>query len=388
MEISSAPGKVDQLSSNDRLLDWRTALLALAIVEISSTRLVVTEWTPFLYFTQAMGFIGLILGLALGYSNFSRQTVIRLAAGYTLLIIPAQLLFATERSDWLWRDITALLNRLFISLDQFVINKPIDDTLFFISFVTLGYWIIGLFAGYWLTRHKNYLIVVIPSGLAILTIQAFDSAHSKHIWELGFFIFASLLLLGRMYVLQNQSYWKKKNFLLTDDAINDLERGALVVTALAVFIAWSIPGWISSIKPAAQAWRDASQPVLDKFSNAVSALDSPYAGENSDGDFYGNALSLGRQAAVGDIPVFKVDIQENKFVPVRSYWKGRVYDLYLNGHWTTTSNSSEPFIPAVDELSVEYPDARHEMEFTFTNSTKKQNLLYTPGGNNMGQQKV
>jgi len=378
MESPSASADVNQRSSNDRLLDWRAVLLALAIVEISSVRLGVTKWTPFLYFTQTMGFIGFMVGLALGHSNFSRQTIIRLATGYTLLLIPAQLLYATERTGWLWRDIVALLNRLFISLDQFVINKPIDDTLFFVSFVTLGYWIIGLFAGYWLTRHKNYLIVVVPSGLAILTVQAFDSAHSKHIWELGLYIFASLLLLGRMYVLQNQSFWKKKNFLLTDDAIKDLERGALAITALAVFISWSIPGWISSIKPAAQAWKDASQPILDKFSNAVSALDSPYAGENSGGDFYGDALSLGQQAAVGDIPVFTVDIKENKFVPVRSYWKGRVYDLYLNGHWTTASNSSESFTPTIDELSVEYPNARYEMKYTFTNKTKKQSLFYSP----------
>jgi transglutaminase-like putative cysteine protease len=378
MESPSASANANQRSSNDRLLDWRTVLLALAIVEISSSRLVVTKWTPFLYFTQTMGFIGLILGVALGYSNFSRQTVIRLVAGYTLLLIPAQLLLAIVRTDWLWRDITVLLNRLFISLDQFVRNKPINDSLFFISIVTLGYWIIGLSAGYWLTRHKNFLIVVIPSGLAILTVQAFDLAHSKHIWELGLFIFASLLLLGRIYFLQNHSFWKKKNFLLTDEAINDLERGALAITALAVFIAWSIPGWISSIKPAAQAWKDASQPVLDKFSNAVSALDSPYAGENSGGDFYGDSLSLGQKAAIGDIPVFTVDTKGNKFVPVRSYWKGRVYDLYLNGHWTNASNSNELFIPTIDELSIEYPDARHEMEYTFTNRAKYQSLFYSP----------
>ena len=92
MEISPAPGSVNQRSSNDHLLDWRAALLAIAIVEISSARLVVTEWTPFLYFTQTMGFVGLIVGLALGYSNFSRQTVIRLAVGYTLVLIPIQLL--------------------------------------------------------------------------------------------------------------------------------------------------------------------------------------------------------------------------------------------------------------------------------------------------------
>ena len=214
METSHAPGSVNQSLSNSRLWDWRAALLAVAIVEISSTRLVATEWTPFLYFTQTMGFIGVILGLALGYSNFSRQTVIRIAAGYTFMLIPAQLLSAMEKTDWLWQDILALFDRLFISLDQFVRNKPVDDHLFFISIVTLVYWVIGLSAGYWLTRHGDFLNVVLPSGLAILTVQAFDSAQSKHIWELALFIFAALLLLGRMYFLQNHSFWKKTHFLL------------------------------------------------------------------------------------------------------------------------------------------------------------------------------
>ena len=40
-----------------------------------------------------------IIGLALGYSNFSRQTVIRLAVGYTLVLIPIQLLNAAERTE-------------------------------------------------------------------------------------------------------------------------------------------------------------------------------------------------------------------------------------------------------------------------------------------------
>ncbi len=378
MEISPAPGKVGQRSSNDRLLDWRTVLLAVAIVEISGARLASTHWTPFLYFTQAMGFAGLIIGLALGYSNFSRQTVIRLVVGYTLVLIPIQLLKATERTELFWRDLAALSGRLFISVDLFIRNKPVEDQLFFVSIVTLVYWSIGLSAGYWLARHKNFLIVVIPSSLAILTVHAFDAAQSKHIWELGLFIFVALLLQGRMYILQNRSFWNKAHILITDDAMKNLERGALAVTVITVFIAWSLPGWIDGIKPAAQAWEDFSQPIFKKFSNAVTALDSPYAGTTTGGDFYGRALALGQKAATGDTPIFTVDVQENGFVPTRSYWKGRAYDLYTDGHWTNASTSSEPFIPAIDELTIEYPNDRHENEYTFTNSRKKQNLLYMP----------
>jgi len=378
METSQTPGSVNQKLSDSRVWDWRATLLTIAIVEISSARLVVTDWAPFLYFTQTMGVIGVVLGLALGASHFSRQTVLRLSAGYTFMLIPAQLLSAVEKTGWLWHDILALFNRLFISLDQFIRNKPVYDHLFFISIVTLIYWLIGLAAGYWLTRHRDFLNVVLPSGLAILTVQAFDSVQSKHIWELGLFLFAALLLMGRMYFLQNHSFWKKTHFLLTDEAINDIERGALIAAAVAVFVSWSLPGWIRGIDPAAKAWREFSQPIFEKFTNAVSALDSPYAEETAGADFYGDALSLGRQAAIGETAVFTVEVKENRFTPTRSYWKGRSYDVYLDGRWTTSENSSAPFIPAINELPIEYSQSRHEMEYTFTSRTKKQNLLYAP----------
>jgi transglutaminase-like putative cysteine protease len=378
MEIWPVSSNVNKQLSNDRLLDWQVVVLTIALVGISGMRLADTKWTPFLYFVQTIGFIGVVLGLLLGYSNFSHKVVFYLSVGYTLLLIPTQLLNALDRTDWLWQDITTLLNRLFISLDLFIRNQPVLDPLFFTSIVTLGFWGIGLSAGYWAIRHRSFLSVVLPSGLAILIVQVFDSVKSKNIWEVALFIFVSMLLLGRIYFLQNRSYWKKAHFLLTDEAINDLERGALAITAIIVFISWSMPSWIRSIKPAAQKWQDFSQPIFDRYSNAVSALDSPYAEKNSSDDFYGASLALGQQAATSNIPIFKVKVNKNTFTPVRNYWKGRTYDMYLNGHWETTSDTKDPFIPAVDELTIEYPNDRHKMEYTFTTSVKKQSLLYIP----------
>jgi hypothetical protein len=97
--------------------------------------------------------------------------------GYTLVLIPIQLLKASERTELFWRDLAAIFGRLFISFDLFIRNKPVEDQLFFVSIVTLVYWFIGLSAGYWLARHKNFLGVVIPSSLAILTVHAFDAAQ-------------------------------------------------------------------------------------------------------------------------------------------------------------------------------------------------------------------
>lgn len=376
MEKPSSTSNSTQLLLGERLWDWRMVLLTIALVEISSARLVITKWASFLYFTQTIGFFGVILGLVLGYSYFSRKAVLRLAAGYTLILVPAQLLQAVEKTDWLWQDIVVLFSRLLISLGQLIKGQPVYDQLFFVSLVTLGYWIIGICAGYWLTRHKNFLSVILPSGLAILIVQIFDPYVSSRGWGLAFYIFVALLLLGRMYLLENRSSWKKTQFLLTPETISDFDRGALVVAAIAVFIAWSLPGWISGIKPAAQAWNNFSQPIFDRLSDAVSALEAP--GKKAGGDFYSNVLSLGQQATISDTPIFYVDVKENDFTPVRNYWKGRVYDLYLDGRWTTISNLSEEFNPDINELIVEYPDVRHEMEFTFTNNATSQSLLYAP----------
>jgi hypothetical protein len=361
METSSDPDRAAPTVIKRRVFDWRAALLVVSLVQISSLRLVVTKWAPFLYFTETMAFFSVILGLALGFSNFSRKSVMRLATGYTLILVPIQLLSAVERTDWLWRDILTLLQRLLFSIEQFVTNKPVYDHLFFVSIVTVTYWLIGLAAGYWLTRHGDFLNVVIPSGVAILVVQAFDAVQTRHIWELAAFLLVSLLLMGRIYFLQNRSFWRRTNFLVTDETMVDLERGALVVAMVAVFVAWLLPGWISGVKPAAKAWREFSQPIYDRFSNAVSALKSPYATSTERSDFYGSSLLLGDQAATGENTIFTVKLEESDFVPVRNYWKGRNYDLYINGQWTISKDTSEPFNPAIDELNVAYPQNRHEL---------------------------
>lgn len=361
-----------------RLWDWKAALLTLALVQISSARLALTEWEPFLYFTQTMSFLGVVLGLALGYSRFSRAAAVRIAAGYTFILVNAQLLGAVERTDWVWRDIVALFERLVYSLGQFITNKPVYDHLFFLSLATLAYWLIGIFSSYWLTRHRDFLNIVLPPGAAILTVQAFDPPPLARAGVMGAFVLIALLLLARLYFLKNLSFWRKTNFLLTDETVSDLERGALAVTAVAVLAAWSLPAFLGSIPPAAQAWRDFSQPLFDRFSNAVAALEAPYAVNRASGEFYGSSLFLGKQAAKGETVVFTVKVRESGFTPIRHYWKGRHYDTYLNGRWATTDGQTEAFAPARDTLTFEYAGRRSEMEFTFTNRAKQQSLLYSP----------
>ena len=63
---------------------------------MAAARLVITGWTPYLFFTQSLGALSVMLGLALGYSSFHRRSVRWLAFLYSLVILPWQMTSAVE----------------------------------------------------------------------------------------------------------------------------------------------------------------------------------------------------------------------------------------------------------------------------------------------------
>ncbi len=376
--ITSVKGLLRR-SFENRFWDWQAALLTIMLVQISSARLTATNWAPFLYFTQTISFLGTILGLALGYSTYNRRSTVYAILGYTAMLLPLHWLNAAERTESLSTDLLMLAARILTSLALFLRSEPVYDPLFFVVIVSIGFWIIGLWAGYNLTRHRDYLDVVLPSGLAMLIVQIFDPDKSIMIWGLALYIFVALILLGRLYFLENQETWKKNRSLVTPETIKDISNGVLLTAFIAVAFTWSLPNLISGIKPAAQAWNRLTRPIFDRLSDATTALEGDGGSTTAvQTEFYGSEISLGLNAAAGDTPVFYVQQEESEFVPLRYYWRGRVYDLYINGRWTNSPTVQEEFFPASDTFDVEYPDKRYEMQLTFTNNFDAEGLIYAP----------
>ncbi len=282
-----------------------------------------------------------------------------------------------ERTDSLYWDLRGLLIRLFDSFSLFAQNQPVYDTVFFVTLSSLGFWIIGLHAGYQFARHRNFLNIVIPAGLVMLIVQIYDSFVPLRAWGLAFYIFIALVMLGRLNFLNNKTNWKIKHVFLTSDTEWDMSRGALTFAAIAVFIAWALPSVLTNIKPMTRAWNDFINPITERLSDAVSALDSPY-GASSSGDFYGSALSLGSNAPISDTAVFFVKVDQVEVAPVRYYWRGRVYDQYIDGQWSSTSVTRQNFDPESDELQPIDSVARNEASFTVTMNFPKQDLMYAP----------
>lgn len=363
-----------------RTWDWPAAILVFLLLQVAAARLVITGWTPFLFFTQTLSAFSVALGLALGYSIFRPRTVRWLVFFYSLVLLPWQLTLAVEAEAPFAERLASIGGRMWFSLIAFATRKPVDDALFFVAFVSLAYWIVGLTAGYALARHGNYLVAVLPAGLITLFVQLYDSYISVRIWGFGIYIFVALLLLGRMYFNHNHLAWNQKRIFVTSESAQDLANSLLTIAAVTVFVAWSLPTSLSNLQSAGQAWDKFTRPIRERLTNAVTALESPYGSGNGTGDFYGSKLALGRNASLGDTPVFTVkliNVIEN--APPRYYWRGRVYDTYIKGQWTNGTVLSQDFVPNREQLVLpETSGQKEEARFNFTMLLSKQGLLYTP----------
>jgi transglutaminase-like putative cysteine protease len=357
--------------------DWLSAVLLFLLLQITAGRLIVTNWAPFLYSASIMVALGVSLGMALGISRFKPSMVAWLAIDYSVMLIP-----------WEWtgviqnainsnypEQILILVSRLAVALGQFIQRKAVSDTFLFVAFVTLILWLISIAAGYWLMRHENLAVAVIPSGLLMVIIQIYDNYFALRSWWLGVYLFVALLLAGRSYFIHSHAQWKLQHVSLSEDSWPDIFNGLIVIAIVSIFVAWIFPTSLSSLQSAANVWNKVSSPIRDRLSNAVVSLQSPYS--NGGANFYSDSLPLGTKAAQGNQPVFSVKILSSS-ISKTYYWRGRVYDYYANGQWNVTSASSLDFEPANPDLNLVNAQNHSDALFQFTMQLPQQSLLYAP----------
>ncbi len=350
-----------------------------ALINASSHagRLVIANWAPFLYFASIFAALGTILGLALGTSRFNRSRVTWLAIDYTLMVLPWQWTVAVQSDiNISFRDqLHMIASRLAIAFVQFIQRAPVTNSFFFVAFISLVMWIIGLTAGYWLMRHDNLLAAVIPSAIVMMIVQVYDNHFALRAWWLAVYLFLVLLLVGRRYFLYSRVEWRKQHIAVSEDAWLDILNGLTVIALIVVFIAWIIPTSLSSLQAASEAWNNISSPVRNRLSNAVISLQSPYS--NGEANFYSESLPLGLNAAQGNQPVFTVKVLSAP-TSITYYWRGRVYDFYSSGQWSNSSAASLDFQPTSQNLNLVNSQNRVEAQFQFTMQLPQQSLLYAP----------
>jgi hypothetical protein len=361
--------------SPSRQWDWLSVSLIFLLIQLASARLVTTNWAPYLYFSETLAAMATIIGVTLGISKFGRRMTGLLSLAYTAVLVPWQM--SGSMTDELFADRLTHLDRvLSASLILFLQRKPVTDPLFFVAFVSITFWFISLCAGYWLVRHNNIAVAVLPSSIAILLIQVYDNYRLNASWWLAVYILVVLLLLGREYYLQSRKNWGVRRVFINEESWPNIFGNLFGTVVLIVVIAWLIPTSVSSWRSAADSWNNFTRPLTDRLSNAVISLNGNY--KTSPGNYYDTSLALGSDAGRGDSTVFTVQVLTQPAANLRYYWRGRIYDYYSNGQWTETPSHSLGFQPVGGDLKIPNSAGRSEALLKFTNHFPAQSLIYTP----------
>jgi len=337
-----------------RWWDLPSVLLLLVLLTTAFTRLVATRWSENLDTVRIISYLGLVTGLALGYSRFSPRLVGLLGFVYGLFVVPWRLGLATgEGIGWMER-IQSLAGRLGIIFNYLIQQRAVPDNLLFILLMGILFWFISVHAAYTLVRYANPWLIALPSGLAIVLIHNYDSVDPNHIWYLIIYLFLTLVLVARLVYLNQRRRWEQSRTFLPSYLGTDVIRFAIVACLLIVALSWATPALARALPAAKTSWDRVVTPwwndMRNVFENAFASLRSTVG---LSGEFYGPNLSLGQGNILSDTVIFTV--QTPVFPPegVRYYWRARVYDIYDNG-WESSLQTSRAL--DAQQMALKFPD--------------------------------
>ncbi|HJW91343.1 MAG TPA: transglutaminase domain-containing protein [Anaerolineales bacterium] len=358
-----------------RWWDWPAALLLIAALLTSTTRLTATRWTEHLALVQVVACLGAAAGLALGQSRFSTFLAGFFASIYGAFVVPWQLGMTLSRNIPWHERVDIMIDRLHLTIDQLILQKPITDNLFFLFLMACLFWTLGAFAGYNLTRHGRPWQIILPAGLALMVVHIYDSFYPVRTWFLAGYIFLALLLLARLHFMHQQSRWKENGTYLPPYVGLDSIRLGLLIAAILLVLAWTAPALASAVSPAESVWRRASNPwneIRDRMSNVFSALQTSVGVVS---DFYGDRLPLGRGNPLSDTVIMTIQAPPRADLNLRYYWRSRVYDFF-DSSWTSLLNSRQSVDPEnFNQLNQPVYGGRIASSFRFTTAFPMQDLL-------------
>lgn len=362
-----------------RWWDFPAAILLLAALVTSATRLVSTRWAEDLSSAQTLVFFGLLAGFGLGKSSFSPKTVRYFAFLYTGFFITWQLGISLSETELLWSDrVGILLNRVGSVFAQLFSGHPVEDSILFLSLMYLLYWLLALHAGYILVRYGNAWQSVLPAGLALFVIHTYDPLVSQRAWFLAVYLFFTLALVGRMTYLQRSSRWRQSRTSLPPHIGLEFIRFTLFAATFLVIFAWTAPALANALPAAQRAW----MPVARLWEQTADSLNDFFAPLRATigiaTETYGPSALLGRGSKLSSMQIFRVTPPPDAPSPLRFYWRARTYDTYNNGQWYSTINTRQAYDPDDNDLAFPQEQGRWSGSFLFTTATHVSTLFTAP----------
>lgn len=343
-------------------------------------RLQSTDWAEGLEHVRNVALLGLGIGLILGQSAFQKRSLLFLSIAYLLVIFIWQwfgyIEFSKEES-YLGDRLLILTGRLLTGLSEFAAGRPVKDPLIFLALLFIPYGCTALFSGYQLTRHANALAAALPSGILMFMIHLNHYTTRDYSWLFGTYLFAALLLLGRIKYIADRTKWREQRVQVSAESSIDINNAIMVCAAALILAVWVIPYTLPSYADARKAWQKVSANWFSKNDQ----IDNMFAAVKKDNvpssDFYRNELALGTRATQSENIAFLVYTPAAAIDFPRLYWRGRVYDRFDENRWQTSELENTRYVPQDGDFNIPDTAQRFNFNFSFSVYIKGQTILYS-----------
>jgi len=242
----------------------------------------------------------------------------------------------------------------------------------FVFIVTLAIltWLLSYVSAWFVYRRHWVWGAVVPAGAACLLNVYY--APPRLVLYLIFYCLSALLLIVRMHVYIRQQIWRKAAVNYNLDVDLTFLRDGMLVSLLAIFLAWTIPVAAASPK-LADFWANFQEPwheVQTRWSRLFTSL--RYQGESRLVNF-GRTMTLGGAVNLRNTPVLEVQTSEPH------YWRAVAYDRYTGSSWINT-DKQELVLQANDSRLRPVPYMmQRELTYTVHLLESGEDLLFFAG---------
>ena len=375
-----APQKPSRFAVLSRLsrfgtLTWED-VVTLAIVMVGFLTVVRSidsaDWVDEMPSLYSIGFLGLVLGLAMAQSRI--PTLIAHLLALTVGFLGMLYVVGTEIEGSLPDRTWNIIDRLAVWGDAVVSGGISNDNIPFVVLVVAATYLAAYLAAWSIFRWQNAWLGLIPGGLALLTNISYLPGQKS--LPLVIYLFCAILLVARVNLLRQVRNWRAQRTRYPDFISLSVLNITVWMALGLLAAAWVLPvgsgsGFLYSV------WVKVTSPVVEPLSGlsrVFSAIDSKKGGQVHQ---FGATLPLQGEITLGSAEVMQVTASETGFL------RAQVYDVYTAQGWkvgdsTQITNGSWPASQAMQGVEEMTRQLRRPVQVSVT-ASKRSNIVVTLG---------
>ncbi|MSQ61889.1 MAG: hypothetical protein EXR43_04850, partial [Dehalococcoidia bacterium] len=280
-----------------------------------------------------------ILALLTGYAATTvplrgrlRRWILALAAGLApgAAVVLLTTLTALEVDGW-WARWNLFQDRMAAWFDIVVHGGVSDDPLPFILLVVTITWLVSYGFAWSLFILRNAWVALIPLGVVVIFNNAYRPAAFD--WAVVFFLFAALLLIGRVAFQRQQEEWERSSSEVPEYLNLRAFWQTLLVVSAVIFAVWLLPSRAGE-QMLGPVWTRVTEPLNNRLFDSGRFFAGLRGNQDQVFRDFGRTLPLRGSITLNETEILKVT-GFSSYVP---FLRVTAYEQYSSNGWTNPSH--------------------------------------------------